>query len=348
MPIPDQVRQQLKELMQRQEGAVKLVVSKTAGLLTKHAAGEVLFAETAGDHIFRIVAGEGLVLQYYYSSPGTGTRVATLDLASLKPASLLVLYFDWSPTDIHFAVGEPETDNAVTASGVRSDRRLYPLEGGFVLTAEPGVEVLDIRIDQAPAYHTPAIEIWQTVLKAVEVALGGTSGDARFERVVSNMCLVILTTGFETYLQARFREMQQEGIQPNEDQLARDFANADERSTGGITAVRVTAAGRGITAFQLMTERINFQTYDRAKTAYNRAYGIKFGDIVDSSVLERIQRYIWYRHRIVHVSASELILNNPKVPPEDPVFSTKTLAQQAKDDFSRFVAAIHTATLSGT
>lgn len=82
--IPEDVRAQMRIHMRRQRGAAKLLVSETT-LLANHAAGDLLFAENTGAHVFRIETADQLALQFLYSSPGTGTRVATVDLATMRP-----------------------------------------------------------------------------------------------------------------------------------------------------------------------------------------------------------------------------------------------------------------------
>ena len=91
---------------------------------------------------------------------------------------------------------------------------------------------------------------------------------------------------------------------------------------------------------------INFQNFQKCKIAYNKAYEIKFGDLgIKTSTLEKIQKFILYRHRIIHVSALLGILNQPEVPPDEPVFPKNELRVDAIREFNDFIGKLHDATL---
>jgi len=94
--------------------------------------------------------------------------------------------------------------------------------------------------------------------------------------------------------------------------------------------------------------RVDFQNYDRCKSAYNRAYGIKFGQMkgVTSTLLEDIQRIVGFRHRIVHVSPMIGMLNRGSVPPEEPIFPKHEYAEKAISVFDNFINCLHSATLA--
>ena len=102
------------------------------------------------------------------------------------------------------------------------------------------------------------------------------------------------------------------------------------------------------TVLQVIVEKnsINFQNYQKCKLAYNKAYGIKFGDIgLQSSTIEKIKKFILYRHRIIHVSALLGMLNQSEVPPDEPAFPKKELAAEAIKEFDIFIQKLHEATL---
>ena len=73
----------------------------------------------------------------------------------------------------------------------------------------------------------------------------------------------------------------------------------------------------------------NFQNYEQCKDAYNRAFGVKFGDIGFPNIqLEKLRKFLRYRHRIIHQSSLMTILNQPESPPEELVFCKLSLAQE--------------------
>ena len=86
---------------------------------------------------------------------------------------------------------------------------------------------------------------------------------------------------------------------------------------------------------------------ENCKRAWNLGYEIRFGTDLElpSQLLERLQRLLAYRHRIVHVSPLIGLLNHPKVPPEDPEFSGPVFLEAAEKTFERFIEALHRRTL---
>jgi hypothetical protein len=91
----------------------------------------------------------------------------------------------------------------------------------------------------------------------------------------------------------------------------------------------------------------SFQNYERCRDAYSRGYGIKFCELgLAEAKLRDLQSYIGYRHKIIHVSPFLGMLNQEKVPPEEPVFPKKETAERAKGCFREFIEALHQATLS--
>jgi hypothetical protein len=96
-----------------------------------------------------------------------------------------------------------------------------------------------------------------------------------------------------------------------------------------------------------IASRINFQSYDSCKRAYNAGYGLKFGEDlgVSGQLLERVQRLLLYRHRVVHGSPIAGMLNQPEAPPEELEFSNRAFAEGAQSAMDEFIRALHTATL---
>lgn len=169
-----------------------------------------------------------------------------------------------------------------------------------------------------------------------------------FETVVTNLILAILVTGFEAYTKKRFLEIEQEGIAPDIDAVVNSFFPRRERDAGIAEILKDEAKDKQKTVLQLIVERgaINFQNYQKCKLAYHKAFQLKFGSLgLESSTFEKIKKFITYRHRIVHVSALLGMLNQPEVPPKEPVFPKKELADEAMKEFNNFIEKLHQATL---
>lgn len=197
----------------------------------------------------------------------------------------------------------------------------------------------------------PAIELWRCTVVAVDLLMTGESAAGyAYEPVLSNAVLSMLITGYETYCQQRFSEIEREGVPPDRKRLIQKCgtrAQRDELKRGQLQAVLTALSGAGPCMSSVMAERINFQDFERCKSAYAAAYGIRFGrDLgVSGQLIARLRRLIKYRHRIIHVSPLLGALNLPEVPPEKPEFSNKVFAEEAKATLDRFINALHARTL---
>ena len=92
---------------------------------------------------------------------------------------------------------------------------------------------------------------------------------------------------------------------------------------------------------------VDFQNFKKCKEAYKQGYNLKFGEIGSSGEnLNALQKFIEYRHKIIHVSPSLGILNQDKLSNEEPVFPTKATRERAKEFFKIFIENLHKATLT--
>jgi hypothetical protein len=158
----------------------------------------------------------------------------------------------------------------------------------------------------------------------------------------------MLVTGLENYAKTRLLEVEKEGIRANSAETFNSFASRAERESKRLEELEAEAAAADESVLSAIVNagRINFQSYDHLKRVYRTAYGIKLGEIgVDSQTLSELQDLIGYRHRVVHVSPLLGMLNEGRVPPEQPVFANRTLADRAVTCFSKIVEALHRATL---
>jgi len=166
--------------------------------------------------------------------------------------------------------------------------------------------------------------------------------------VCTNLSIAMLVTGFEAYCKRRFLELEDEGVPADFDGLARKFLSKPERERGVQLAIVQEASRHAVSpARELLDQnRIDFQKYDRCKMAFNKGYGIKFGRIgVSNKLLQELQRLIGFRHRIVHVSPLLGMLNQERVPPEEPVFPNRQYGEKALKIFDDFIRGLHAATL---
>lgn len=334
--IPPHIFRQIQEAICRPEGTVTFEYY-SKDLFDKNKKGGLLLQVLSGEQLFRLERDDNLCIHFYHSSPGTGTRVATIDLNEVTPCDRVFMCFTWSPAEIKFYLG-PRVPNGklLCARGVASQKQFRVGEdGGVYQIGDQGVEVMGISIYKGgkPVLQSTALDAWRETKKAAEILTTGQSEQGYiFDTVMTNAILTILVTGFEAYTKKRFLEIEQEGIAANIDSVVNSFFPRKERDAGIAKLLKYEAKAEDKTVLQLIVERgaINFQNYQKCKLAYNKAFQIRFGDLgLEESTFEKIKKFITYRHRIVHVSALMGMLNQPELFSEEPVFSKKELADEA-------------------
>jgi len=350
--IPSDIYKQIQEAICRPEGTVSF--KYTCKELFDPAVGRGIVVDIPSrEHLFRIERDEDLMLHFLHSSPGTGTRVASIDLKKVPPSDTVFLAFTWSPKEINFHLG-PQAPGAelINSKGALSKRQLrVGKDGGVYEIGGAGIEIMGASVYKGgkPVLQPTAIDAWKATIKATEILGTGKSDQGYiFETAVTNLTLAVLVTGFEAFTQKRFLEIEQEGITPDINAVVNSFFPRKERDSGIAEMLKSEAEEAQKTVLQLIVERdsINFQNYQKCKLAYNKAYEIKFGDLgLQSSSVEKIKKFILYRHRIIHVSALLGMLNQPEVPPDEPVFPKKEFTADAIKEFDNFIEKLHEVTL---
>ncbi|MCW4049011.1 MAG: hypothetical protein NWE89_04665 [Candidatus Bathyarchaeota archaeon] len=351
--ISDDIKEKIVEQMKRPEGTYSFK-GKYDRLWDESKEKGILLQIITGKIVFILERDENFNINFYMASPGTGTRIATVDAKPLKGISPLQFFLTWSPENIGLHIGALEGEPIfLTGTSRKADFDLLVGENGSIYTVgDSNVEVLDFRvmIGGKSALNPTAIQIWKRTMKAIEILLSGTSKEGYiFETVVSNMIIVILTTGFEAYTQNRFIELTGEGFTPNYDELEKKFFSTWQRKERVMDIIKSEAKSENKTLAEKLLEYriIDFGNYDDCKNAYNKGYGIRFGIDLDVSnqILEKIREHIQYRHKIVHTSPLIGMLNQDKVPPDEPVFANKKTVEKVINIFNVFIEKLHKATL---
>lgn len=353
MNVPDEIREQIREKIRRPRGTLTFNYT-SRDLFNPEIAGGRLFEITSGSHLFRIERDDKMTLSFYHSSPGTGTRVASIDLNEVKPAKTLFMAFTWGPSGITLNIGPRiEGGELHRVEGEPSEKQYrVGLDGSVYELGNKGVHVMGARIYRGgKAVITPtALEAWKEVLHGVEV-LNEIDTDENYLRevVISNSILMMLVTGLENYGKKRFVELEREGIRPNHDGLIGSIFSNRQIKNNLPDFLREEAAEQGITFIDYLVSdrRINFQNYNQTKRVYKATYDIRFGDIeVSSQDLERLQILITYRHKIVHISPLITMLNQEELASKEPEFSNKELATDSIHLFKEFIDGFHKLTLT--
>lgn len=348
MYLPENIINEIKELICRPEGTFELKFTSDLFFDTE-AKGYTILDVVAGAHIFRLFRSDSFELSFVHASPGTGTRIATIDLYKATAAERNLMAFTWSTKEIALYISPRDGSAPLTsAKGVSAPFQLQVAEDGAVIQlGSEGVQVMGatIHVDGKRTLSPTAIQTWKETLEAVSILTSGIEQrDYSYKSIITNLSLVMLITGFEVYGAKRFRELEKEGIRPNIDNLITTFLPKRDRDAGMADVLAQDAADNKRTALEELLERrvINFQIYESAKKAFNKAYGIKFGELgVSSDKLDMVQKIIRYRHRIIHVSPQLGILNQDESPPAWPVFPTLELAREAIVTLDDFISAVH-------
>lgn len=351
--IPEQNFKQIQETICRPEGTLTFNYS-SPDLFNEKVPGGVLLEIPSGQHFFRLERDNELHLHYYHSSPGTGTRVATIDLKKLTPSETVFIAITWSPENINLHFGaKAKGAELINATGIVSPKQFRIGNNRSIhQIGDKGIEVMGVNFYQgeSPILQPTAIEAWNETIHAINILNTGQSNQGyAYDIVVSNLTLSILVTGFEAYTKKRFLEIEEEGIKANIPKLIETFYPQKERNAGIAQILKEEAVEKSISELQYILKRdiINFQSFKKCKLAYNKGYDIKFGEIsLSPEALENLQKYIKYRHKIIHVSANLGILNQETMHLEEPVFPSKETAKKAKDTFVEFIEKLHQATLA--
>lgn len=305
--------------------------------------GHRLLQVVAGSHVFRVEL-EDSDMVFIHASPGTGTRATKVDVRSLLPGLLdesLFVAFTWSPEGLSLHVGIDGAGALLKSyeTYLRVPKLWVDASGGVLEVGSEGVDVMGARVwvggrqEAAP----PALELWSDTRSWARRLLEDRRPESDYvhEVAAANAAFVCLVSGIEVYLQGRFVELEGEGIEPNFEAISRKLPREMKRT-----------ADAGPPCAQSLAAAMSFQDWAKAKSAYSSGYGIRFGkDLgLSGSQLERIQRLIRYRHRIIHVEPMAGLLN-PAHSEEPPEFSNEAFVYQADSELSAFVDALHAATL---
>lgn len=352
--VPPEAVEQIRDAMKRPEGTISFVYSFD-GLFDTALGHGIIFEILTGEIIFRLERDPDLNLHFFHSSPGTDTRVASVDIKSLRGSTKVLIFLVWSPDETRLHVGDlgEGSKQLLMGLGKPSSRRFrVGADGAVYQVGDEGVEVMGISVFAKGRLilQPTAIEAWNSTVEAIKILLTGTSPKGYiFEVISTNMIIIMLVTGFETYCKRRFLELEEEGISSDFSSLAKKYFSSGERERGEIEAIVQEALAEGISPTRKLVNQgeIDFQNYERAKVAFNKGYGIRFGKNlgVSNMVLQELQRVISFRHKIVHVSPMLGMLNQEQVPPQEPIFANRQYAEKAMSTFDGFVQGLHGATL---
>lgn len=314
------------------------------------------FDLTLGETQFLLFRDKDLNIQFVHSRPESDIRIATIGLAGLRASERLSIIVTWSQEGVSLSVSDVFSPNFIYAAQ-QTKGVILPREEDSASVHGKLWSTGSYRKSMANVELSNAKGLWDWHLSSVYNLVDGLSAcwsleeckwrNALFKSTLAMQCIVILVTGFEAYARSRFAELEKEGKNPNIDALldrfdSRGYSKKEReeyiRSTGGsvLSSLLEIRNGKGI---------INFQNFEQCKDAYNKGYGIKFGELWNIGLtLTRIQNYIEYRHACIHSKGLPTIGYDAK---GYPVLVDIPQVEEAASDFSYFVETLHTETLLG-
>lgn len=341
---------EIKKQMCRPEATVRFDL-ELPELFKNSSSTIVIFELVSSGCYFLLERSVDLNVNFYYFSPGTGTRVASINLADVQQSDSILFAFTWTPDEINLhmlPIINGKNGNLVTATGSLSDRQFQVGQDGIAYEIPHASNSNTIIYKNGKALIRPtAINTWNDTISSIKLLTNAESSEGYvFESVVSNLSLAILVTGFEAYTKKRFLELEMEGISPNLKKLGRKFGLSSEKIAG--FTEEANQKNESLLEFIINSKRVvNFQNFNKCKDAFNGCYGLIFSEVVSSEEKTTlIKNVISYRHKIIHVSPSLSVLNLEKVPDEEPVFPTRHLVKEAIDTFDEFIKSLHQSTLS--
>ncbi len=302
-----------------------------------------------GESRFFLHRNKNFDLIFTHWSTRRGIRMARVNIWGFNLYRGLFISLTWSEEENNLYVGEQGGLNLKFNKAEQRERIIrMGINGELYKVGDEGVDVAwyHIREDSCDFLIPTAKEIWEFKIKRINTIIEGCkSKNFLFESTLVLQCLVMLVTGFEAFTQKRFIKIEREGNIPNIKSLMNDFA----RDKYTKEKVKDYAESTGKSLLESMLELrngrglINFQNWRDCKRAYNRAYGIIFGELfpLESKIFENIKKYFEWRHKIIHSKVDMTILNFDKVPEEEPIFAKKEFIEQVRDDYIKLINKLH-------
>lgn len=346
--ITQENKKKISEIMCNPEGTFAFEY-KSEDLVDPTVRGAIIFEVVAGKHFFKLERTDDLLLRLFHASPGTGTRVSTIDLKGLGRIVEAFIAFSWSPDELSLYFGPRNPgDELISSRGVRSSAQFRIGDDGNVYRiGDDNIEVMDLKImvnDQTVLQCT-AIEAWKSMKRAISILLSERSDEDYLREVVmANLCISMAVTGFEAYCKNRFIELESEGVRPNIKNLTEITFSKSDRDAKLPEKKSNEATKNGKTFLRWIIDKrcINFQNFKDCSKAYKKVYGVEFSQIFPNAKKTKwLQNYITHRHSVIHVSADNAMLDLLK--PPVPINSSRS--KEALDIFDEFIMALHEASL---
>ena len=345
---------QLLECISEDAGTVEFTIAETGNLFNTNLDRVVILDLPVGCSRFILERQEKFFIVYYHLSEKIGLRMAKLDVREMASARSLYLCFTWSSSESVLYVGDFRGDPKNAKAETMPTRVVKGKDGSFVLIGDEGVNVgiVYIRKGEELIVEPNAKELFDFNIERINTLISRLpSGDFLFENSAVQAGISMLVSAFEAYFKKRFVEMEKEGWKPDLDALfsAKIFRQDEDfrKRVEDLTLKEGKSAIEELSSGFDGWWGINFQNFDSCKRAFNKCYGIKFGEIPDisSQLIDKVRKFIDFRHEIIHSGRDTTILNYKDIPQKEPVFANKGRLREAADAFSEFVSKINKVTI---
>ena len=342
------------EQLNEREGTITFVVSES-NLFDENIPLIRILEIAKGQTVFILEREPDFNLRFIQSNPNYGTKIAEINIRDFRNAPKLFIAFTWSEKENIIYVGDYRSELRGAKSfkdpnikfRVGRDGRIYQI-------GDKGIRVgyYRVKVGEEVILEPTAKEIFDFQMEKVRILIENCKkGDFLFESTLVQQIIVMLTTAFEVYTRTRFLELEKEGKPANMEALYNRFIPKRYREQFK-EEVREIASKQGKTELEVFIEGIdarrpiNFQDWESFKDAYNKGYGLRIGEIgISNDVLLEVQKFVKWRHKIIHSKDDQTMINFEEVPRAEPIFTNKGLAEKGLNVFQKFINELHKSTL---
>mgnify|MGYP000029317915 CR=1 FL=1 len=339
------------EQLNEREGTITFVVTESN--LFEESIPLIRILEIAkGQTVFILDRDSDFYLRFIQSNPNYKTKIAKINIRDFRNAPNLYIAFTWSEKENVIYVGEYRRSELRSAKSFEDPNIKFRVgkDGGIYQIGDKGIQVgyYRVKVGKEVVLEPMAKEIFDFQMEKARILIENCKkGDFLFESTLVQQIIVMLTTAFEVYTRARFVELEKEGKIVNMEALYNRFVPKKYREQFK-EEVKESASKQGKTELEVFIERrrVNFQNWEDFKDAYNKGYDLKIGEIgVPNDILLDVQRFINWRHKIIHSKDDQTMINFEEVHPAEPIFTNKDLAEKCLNVFQKFIKKFHKKTL---
>lgn len=339
------------EQLNEKEGTITFVVSESN--LFDEGIPLIRILEIAkGETVFVLERDSNFNLRFIQSNPNYETKIAKVNIQDFRNALKLYIAFTWSEKENTLYVGEFRKGELRSAKSKKDPSIKFRVgkDGAIYQIGDEGVKVgfYRVKVGEEVVLEPTAKEIFDFQLEKIRILIANCKkGDFLFESTLAQQIIVMLTTAFEVYVRTRFVELEKNGRSVNMGELYNRFVPEKYREQFREEIMEAANKQRK-TELEVFIEKrsVNFQDWESFKDAYNKGYNLKIGEIgIANDILLEVQKFIKWRHKIIHSKSDQTMINFEEVPPEEPIFTNKDLVEKGVNVFHKFISEFHENTL---